>query len=55
MLVMLLTFSSESSGWLQIILVIMTFPITERKPYLPLLTRILKNSNKSTLPSCRIS
>ena len=42
---MFLTFSSVSSGWLQIILVTMTFPITVLKPYFPLLTRILKNSN----------
>lgn len=53
MLVILLTFASESSGWLQIILTTITFPIMERKPYFPLLTIVLINSSKSTLLSCR--
>nr|DAN73459.1 MAG TPA: hypothetical protein [Caudoviricetes sp.]DAY00746.1 MAG TPA: hypothetical protein [Caudoviricetes sp.] len=40
---MFLTFSSDNSGCLQIILVTMTLPNMERNPYLPLLTSIPNN------------
>lgn len=45
------TLLSESSVCLQIMLVTMTFPKTERKLYLPLPIILVKNFNMSRLPS----
>lgn len=48
MVVISFTFSSVSSGCLQIILTVYILPMIDRNPYFPLLTNVVKKLNNST-------